>query len=200
MYHHLGKRFIDVLGSIVGLLLFLPLVPLIIFAIKRESSGPALIRLQRVSAGKKVHVYKFRSMVKDAHAMKPGLHEQNERSDGPFFKIKNDPRVTKVGRVLRKFRLDEFPQLLNVLQGDLSLVGPRPHEPEEVIHYPGEYQHLILAKAGVTGLSQVNGASSLPFRRELELDSFYMKNQSLLMDAKILGKTLSIIFTDPTAV
>ncbi|HEY4523676.1 MAG TPA: sugar transferase [Candidatus Paceibacterota bacterium] len=194
------KRGIDILGAGIGLILIAPVTPFIVSAIKHESDGPALIRLPRVSAGKKVHVYKFRSMINNAHAMKPTLHEQNERKDGPFFKIKNDPRVTKVGRVLRKFRLDEFPQLINVLKGELSLVGPRPHEPEEVIHYPGEYKHLILAKAGVTGLSQVNGASSLPFLKELELDSFYEKNKSLWLDMKIIGKTISIIFTDPTAV
>ena len=102
--------------------------------------------------------------------------------------------------MLRKFRLDEFPQLLNVLKGELALVGPRPHEPEEGIHYPWEYKHLLLAKAGVTGLSQVNGASSLPFLKELELDSHYVKNQTLSLDAKIIGKTISIILSDPTAV
>jgi lipopolysaccharide/colanic/teichoic acid biosynthesis glycosyltransferase len=198
--HRVAKRVLDILGAGVGLLLMAPLAPFIILAIKGDSHGPALIRLSRISAGKKIHVYKFRSMIDGAHAMKPTLLTQNERSDGPFFKIRHDPRVTKVGRVLRRFRLDEFPQLINVMTGDLSLVGPRPHEPEEVIHYPGEFQHLILAKAGVTGLSQVSGASSLPFMKELELDSFYVKNPSLLMDAKILGKTFSIIFTDPTAV
>jgi len=124
----------------------------------------------------------------------------NERNDGPFFKMKNDPRVTRVGRILRKYRIDEFPQLINVLKGELSLVGPRPHEPEEVIHYPGEYKHLILAKAGVTGYSQINGASSLPFLKELALDDYYVQNQSPFLDAKIIAKTVLIIFTDPTAV
>ena len=89
---------------------------------------------------------------------------------------------------------------MSVLTGELALVGPRPHEPEEVIHYPGEHQHLLLAKAGVTGLSQVNGASSLPFLRELELDSRYVRNPSLLADLKIIGKTVAIVFSDPTAV
>ena len=111
-----------------------------------------------------------------------------------------DPRVTRVGRILRKFRLDEFPQLLNVLTGELSLVGPRPHEPEEVANYPEPFKNLILAKAGVTGLSQVSGASSLPFLRELELDSHYVQSQSWWLDAKIIGRTVSIIFTDHTAV
>ena len=184
----------------MGIALLTPLAPFIALAIKVESRGPVLVSLARVSGGKLVYVYKFRSMVNGAHAKKAELAHLNERNDGPFFKIKNDPRLTGIGKILRKFRLDEFPQLWNVLKGELSLVGPRPHEPGEVIHYPGEYQHLLLAKAGVTGLSQVNGASSLPFLTELELDSHYVKNATVATDIKIIGKTLAIIFTDPTAV
>lgn len=184
----------------LGLLISLPFWPIIYAAIKIESKGPAVIKLKRVSGGKTVEVYKFRSMVDGAHALKPLIKDLNERRDGPFFKIKNDPRLTMVGKILRKFRIDEIPQLINVLKGELALVGPRPHEPEEVIHYPADYKHLILSKAGVTGLSQVSGASGLPFLKELELDSDYVKNRSLLLDLKILGKTLAIMFFDPTAV
>ena len=200
MTHRIFKRTIDILGAIAGLAATAPLLPLVAFAIKMETAGSVIVKLPRVSMGKVVHVYKFRSMIKDAHKFKAGLVARNERGDGPFFKMKNDPRLTAVGKILRKFRLDEFPQLINVLRGELSLVGPRPHEPGEVIHYPDEHKHLLLAKSGVTGLSQVNGASSLPFRKELELDSFYVKNQSIWLDAKIIAKTASIIFTDPTAV
>ena len=200
MSYQAGKRVIDILGAFLGLALLAPLLPFLALAIVSDSRGPVFVRLPRVSGGKIVRVWKFRSMVPGAHEMKPGLAGRNERKDGPFFKMKDDPRLTRVGRWLRKFRLDEFPQLLNVLSGELSLVGPRPHEPEEVVHYPGEFKHLILAKAGVTGLSQVSGASSLPFLKELELDSYYVKNRSLAFDAKIIAKTVSIIFTDPTAV
>jgi len=200
MTHRIFKRTIDILGAIAGLAATAPLLPLVAFAIKMETAGSVIVKLPRVSMGKVVHVYKFRSMIKDAHKFKAGLVARNERGDGPFFKMKNDPRLTAVGKILRKFRLDEFPQLINVLRGELSLVGPRPHEPGEVIHYPDEHKHLLLAKSGVTGLSQVSGASSLPFRKELELDSFYVKNQSIWLDAKIIAKTASIIFTDPTAV
>ncbi|MDP3947804.1 MAG: sugar transferase [bacterium] len=200
MIHAFLKRILDITGASLGLLAVLPLFPLIIAAIMWESPGPVLVKLNRVSKGRVVKVYKFRSMVHGAHAMKPSLAHMNERRDGPFFKIKNDPRLTRTGKLLRKFRLDEFPQLANVLTGELALVGPRPHEPEEVIHYPGRYQHLLLAKAGVTGLSQVNGASSLPFLKELELDSHYVKHPSLATDVKIIGKTIGIIFSDPTAV
>jgi len=177
-----------------------PFIPFFALAIKLDSQGPIFVKLARVSRGKIIRVYKFRSMIEGAEKLKTHLAMKNERLDGPFFKIKNDPRITRVGRVLRKFRLDEFPQLLNVLSGNLSLVGPRPHEPGEVIHYPHPYHRLMLAKAGVTGLSQVSGASSLPFLRELELDHYYLEHQNLLLDIRIIGKTLKIIFTDPTAV
>jgi|SRR3989344_3630451 len=194
------RRLLDILGASVGLLVTTAFTPLIAAAIKLESRGPVFVKLARVSAGKKIIVYKFRSMYQGAHQMKAALSVLNERADGPFFKIKKDPRVTHVGRILRKFRVDEFPQLINVIKGELSLVGPRPHEPEEVIFYPHPYKHLLLAKAGVTGLSQVSGASGLPFMKELELDDHYVKNRSLTMDAKILAKTVKIIFSDPTAV
>ena len=193
------KRLLDLAGAAAGLLLITPFILFISLAIKLDSRGEVLIRLPRVSEGKIIKVYKFRSMVKGAHKMKIDLVELNER-DGYFFKMKSDPRVTRVGKVLRRFRIDEFPQLLNVLTGELALVGPRPHEPEEVAHYPDEYKELLLVRAGVTGLSQVNGASSLPFLRELELDKFYSENVSPKMDIKILGKTAAILFFDPTAV
>ncbi|KKU15422.1 hypothetical protein A3A20_01895 [Candidatus Wolfebacteria bacterium RIFCSPLOWO2_01_FULL_45_19] len=194
------KRILDIVGAVLGLLVIAPLVPFIALAIKLESRGPVLVKLARVSGGKIIYVYKFRSMIEGAHGLKIQLASLNERTDGPFFKLKKDPRITKIGRILRKFRIDEFPQLINVLEGELALVGPRPHEPVEVIHYPGPYKCLLLAKAGVTGLSQVSGASGLPFLKELELDSYYVKNQSLWLDLKIIAKTLAIIFTDPTAV
>ena len=194
------RRLLDIFGAAIGLLILAPFVPLIAAAIRMESRGPIFVKLDRVSAGKTIKVYKFRSMYNGAHRMKGILTVLNERSDGPFFKIRKDPRVTKVGRLLRKFRIDEFPQLINVLKGELSLVGPRPHEPEEVIFYPHPYKHLLLAKAGITGLSQVSGASGLAFMKELELDDFYVKNRNLALDAKILARTAKIIFSDPTAV
>ena len=200
MSYPIWKRLLDVLGAVVGLIFIIPFAPFIFLAIKLDSRGPILVALDRVSGGKIIKVYKFRSMMHGAHFLKPKLMPLNERPDGPFFKMKNDPRVTRFGKILRKFRLDEFPQLINVLKGELSLVGPRPHEPEEVSKYGEEYKFLTLAKAGVTGLSQVNGASSLPYLKELELDSWYLKNHSFSLDCKIIAKTIKIIFNDPTAV
>lgn len=195
-----GKRFLDVTGALLGLAFLVPLFPFIAIAVKLETAGAVLVRLPRISGGRLIQVFKFRSMVPEAHALRAELIRFNDRPDGPFFKMKQDPRITRVGRILRKTRLDEFPQLLNVLTGELSLVGPRPHEPEEVANYPKEYRHIISAKAGVTGLSQVSGASSLPFLKELMLDSYYTEHQSFLFDLKIILKTIEIFFTDPTAV
>ena len=194
------KRITDMIGSFFGLIILLPFLPLIALAIKIDSRGPVLIKLNRVSEGKIIKVYKFRSMVLDAEKQKKDLLNLNERSDGPFFKIKNDPRITKVGKLLRKFRLDEFPQLINVLKGELSLVGPRPHEPEELFAYPRKYRELLTAKTGLTGLSQISGASSLKFLKELELDNYYLQNRSLWLDIKIILKTIIIFFTDPTGI
>lgn len=200
MSHQTLKRFLDVVGSLSGLILSSPLWLFIALAIKLGNHGPVIIKLDRVSASKIVKVYKFRSMVVNAPELKPQLKHLNERTDGPFFKMRHDPRITKVGRIIRKFRLDELPQLINVLKGELALVGPRPHEAEEIKYYPPEYQHLPDAKAGVTGLSQINGASSLSFLKELSLDDYYLKNQSLWLDLKIIVKTIAILLFDPTAV
>lgn len=198
--YRFAKRLLDILGGLIGAALLIVLTPIIGLAIKLDSPGPVFVKLARVSSGKRITILKFRSMVKGADKLKASLIERNERKDGPFFKIKNDPRITRVGKVIRKFRLDEFPQFLSVLTGELSLVGPRPHEAEEVAHYPHEFHSVFHAKAGITGLSQVSGASSLTFAKELELDRWYLNNQSIWLDLKIIGKTVAIIFTDPTAV
>lgn len=194
------KRLIDLAGGVIGTALLILLTPIIGIAIKLDSPGPIFVKLDRVSLGKRITILKFRSMIKDADKLKTDLKQLNERKDGPFFKIKNDPRITRVGKIIRKFRLDEFPQFLGVLTGELSLVGPRPHEPGEVALYPKEFHHIFHAKAGITGLSQVSGASSLSFSQELERDGWYLKHQSLWLDIKIIGKTIAIIFTDPSAV
>ena len=200
MRYPLWKRLFDVSGSAIVLALSLPLWPIIALAILLESRGPVLVRLDRVSENRVVGVYKFRSMVKDAAELKPSLDHLNERKDGPLFKIKKDPRVTRVGRLLRRFRLDEVPQLINVLRGELALVGPRPREPEEAKAYPHQYRVILSHRQGVTGLSQVNGASSLPFQKELELDRYYVENRSFWLDLGIFFKTIAVLFFDPTAV
>ncbi|MBU6141490.1 sugar transferase [Patescibacteria group bacterium] len=199
--YQIAKRTADIIGSLIGVAIMVVLYPFVALAILIDSRGPVIVALDRVSEGKLIKVYKFRSMRANSHQLKYGeLAPLNERHDGPFFKMRRDPRLTRVGKVLRKFRIDEFPQFINVLKGELSLVGPRPHEPEEIAHYPAEYRHLPLAKAGITGYSQVQGASSLPFLKELSLDDFYVKHQSPSLDMKIVARTLLILFFDPTAV
>ncbi len=138
-------------------------------------------------------MYKFRSMVNDAHAMKKNILQYNERKDGPLFKMKNDPRVTKLGRYLRHLSIDELPQFFNVFLGQMSLVGPRPHEPEEVSQYQRGYKKLLTIKPGITGLAQVSGRSDLLFSEEAKLDIFYIENWSLLLDLVIFLKTPWII-------
>lgn len=200
LYRMKMKRVFDFWGSILGLIINVLCWPLIALAIKLDSSGPILVKLERISAGKVIKVYKFRSMIDHAHELKPQLQHLNERKDGPFFKIKNDPRLTRVGKIIRKFRIDEIPQFINVLKGELSLVGPRPHEPEEIEKYPEKYKALALVRAGITGLSQISGGSSLKAEEEWQLDKYYIENQSLWLDIKIIAKTIAIMFFDPTAV
>src|SRR3989338_11195716 len=125
------KRAIDIFGALTGLCIIAPFTPFIALAIKLDDNGSIFVKLPRVSKNQVIFVYKFRSMTTNAHLQKVSLSHLNERADGPFFKIKNDPRLTRIGKFLRKFRLDEFPQLINVLKGELTLVGPRPREPHE---------------------------------------------------------------------
>ena len=190
----------DCVGAVSGLLLLAPLAPLIALLIKMDSAGPVIVKLLRVSAGRRFYLYKFRTMIANAQDLKPQLEHLNERKDGPFFKIKHDPRVTLAGRWLRRFRLDEFPQLINVLKNEMSLVGPRPYGPLEIAAYPDQYKHLAWVKGGASGLSQVSGSSTLSFQKTLELDNFYVKNQSFWLDLKIIFKTLLIIFFDSNAI
>jgi len=200
MYLKFGKRLFDIIFSILFLAIGAPFFILAGIIILIDAGWPILVRLERVSGGQNVRLFKFRSMARGAAAMKKNLAHLNERKEGIFFKIKNDPRLTRSGRWLRKIRFDEFPQLLNVLISDISLVGPRPHEPEETAQYPEPYKKLILTKAGLTGLSQVNGASALPALKELELDSYYAANVSFQLDLKILLGTFWIFLSDPTGV
>jgi len=200
MPYPLWKRIFDVAFSIFGVAATSVFFPFVALAILIESGFPVFVRLKRVSGGKIVEVWKFRTMIRGAHGMKKTLMKYNERIDGPLFKIKKDPRLTGVGKFLRKLRIDEFPQFFNVLLGELALVGPRPHEPQEIDAYPEEFKFISRARSGLTGLSQVSGASSLPFLKEIELDAEYLKNVSFRNDIKILFKTFFIFFFDPTGV
>ncbi len=184
------KRLFDIVASVLIGIILSPLFLLISIFTKIDSRGPVLVKLQRVGRqGRVFTLYKFRSMVKDAHAMKKELLKYNERRDGPLFKMKNDPRITRVGRFLRKTSLDEFPQLINILKGQMSIVGPRPHEPEEVAAYEKHHKKLLNIKPGITGLAQVSGRSDLGFEDEVKLDTYYIENWSFGLDLQIIFKT-----------
>lgn len=196
------KRALDVAGSLGGLIILGVVYPFVALAIKAGSQGPVIIGLSRVREGGKMFMlYKFRSMVNNAHHLKfTALRRKNERKASPLFKMQNDPRITRVGRVLRRFRIDEIPNFINVARGDMSLVGPRPHEPEEVARYKNDHLQVLSIKPGVTGLAQISGASDLPFNREVELDTYYIEHWSLLFDFYILIRTIAFIFTNRSAI
>lgn len=187
------KRTADLGVSLVAILVFIPLTLIIAVAIKMDAPGPVFFKQIRVGEkGRLFLLYKFRSMYRDADKMKQSLSDMNE-AEGPVFKIKRDPRITKVGALLRKTSLDELPQFINVLRGDMSLVGPRPPLPLEVEKYTDYQRGRLAVRPGLTCLWQVQGRSSVSFDRWVELDLEYIRNQSLWLDAKILVKTVPAV-------
>jgi exopolysaccharide biosynthesis polyprenyl glycosylphosphotransferase len=201
------KRVMDILISFIALISLTPLFLIIAIAIKIDSKGPVIFSklkdgtpCYRVGQkGKLIRFYKFRSMQNNTHHLRYGkLAEKNHR-EGPLMKIKNDPRITRVGKFLRKTSFDELPQLWNVLIGSMSLVGPRPHLPEEVALYEKHHKFLLTIKPGITGLSQTSGRSDLNFEEEVRLDSYYIKHWSPFFDLKLMFKTLLVPFDHKAA-
>ncbi|MFC1655685.1 sugar transferase [Patescibacteria group bacterium] len=202
------KRLFDIVGSLVGLILFSPILLITAIAIKIDSKGTVLFkylddksRVKRVGQyGRLFNFYKFRSMHPNTHNLRyTELAEQNTRAGTPMVKIKDDPRVTRVGKFIRKTSIDELPQLWNVLKGDMSLVGPRPHLPEEVDKYERHHKFALTIKPGATGLPQISGRSDLNFEKEIKLDTYYIENWSLWMDIKIILKTFVVVFKGSAA-
>jgi exopolysaccharide biosynthesis polyprenyl glycosylphosphotransferase len=187
------KNIFDLFSSIFLLILSLPLFIPIALTIKLTSPGPIFYRQTRCSLnGRKFTIYKFRSMVFNAYEKQKELMKYNEM-DGPVFKMTNDPRVTSVGRFLRRTSLDELPQLINVLKGDMSLVGPRPPLPQEIAQYDRKHRRRLSVKPGITGPWQVSGRNTIDFREWMKLDLDYIDKWSLWLDFKILLKTLPAI-------
>jgi lipopolysaccharide/colanic/teichoic acid biosynthesis glycosyltransferase len=188
-----SKRLFDLAASIFGLLLILPLLPFIVILIKLETPGPIFFKQLRVGyRGRMFHCYKFRSMSIDAEKVKEDMQHLNEAT-GAAFKIKDDPRITGVGRFLRQSSLDEFPQLFNVFLGDMSIVGPRPQIPSEVGDYTAEQASRLLVTPGLTCLWQVSGRSHLDFSEWMELDQEYVRRAGFRMDLWILSRTLPAV-------
>jgi lipopolysaccharide/colanic/teichoic acid biosynthesis glycosyltransferase len=187
------KRLIDVFGSGLCIVLFLPFALLIVALIRISSPGPAVYRSRRVGEGGRLFtMYKFRTMVSNADELKSDLAHLNER-DGVLFKITDDPRIIPFGRFLRRYSLDEFPQLLNVFVGDMSLVGPRPPILEECLEYTEEQARRIKVKPGITGLWQVQARTDPSFERYVALDLKYIENWNLNLDIEILRKTFGAV-------
>jgi len=187
------KRLLDMTASAILVVLTSPIMLGTAIAIRLDSPGPIVFKQMRVGRWNTPFVcFKFRSMYIDAEARKEKLMAQNEAT-GPVFKMKRDPRVTKVGRIIRKLSIDELPQLFNVLHGDMSMVGPRPPVPKEVAQYTFDQLKRLDAIPGITGLQQISGRSDMTFKRWIELDMQYIAEQSLLKDIEIMFKTIPAV-------
>lgn len=191
----MSKRLIDILGSLLGIILLSFLFIITAIFIKLEDpKGSIFFSQKRVGKnGEEFKMYKFRSMVFNAEEKLAELLKYNEVS-GAMFKMKDDPRITKVGRVIRKTSIDELPQLFNVLKGDMSLVGPRPPLPREVMEYSSYDKQRLLVTPGCTGLWQVSGRNSLGFNEMVELDIEYIEKRSIFYDMVIIIKTVGVLF------
>lgn len=198
----IGKRIFDLVFAIMALILLSPVFLVIAIAIKLDSNGPVFFsylpngeRVKRVGRhGKLVNFLKFRTMRHNSHNERYGKLANQSHREGPLLKIKNDPRITNVGRFLRRWSLDELPQLWNVLCGELSLVGPRAHLPEEVDKYTLYQRKVLSIKPGVTGMAQISGRSDLGFEEEVNLDIWYIENWSFWLDLRIILRTIGVVF------
>ena len=198
------KRGFDFIGALILTVALSPIIFICALLIKLDDPKGTIIfkylddgsRVKRVGQrGHLFHFYKFRTMKPNTHNLRyTELAHLNTRQGTPMVKIKTDPRVTKIGKILRKTSLDELPQLFNVLKGEMSLVGPRPHLPEEVATYKGHHKFVLTVKPGITGMAQISGRSDLDFEQEVKLDTCYIENWSPLQDIKILLKTIQVVF------
>jgi exopolysaccharide biosynthesis polyprenyl glycosylphosphotransferase len=194
-FYEVNKRLIDILGALAGIILLLPIFIIVAFLIKKEDSkGPVFFKQIRIGKdGKEFYMYKFRSMVSDAEEKLPELLHFNE-IEGAMFKMKEDPRITKIGKFIRKTSLDELPQLWNVLKGNMSLVGPRPPLSREVKEYTSYHKQRLLVTPGCTGLWQVSGRNHMSFEEMVNLDIQYISERSVFFDIKIIFRTIKVLF------
>lgn len=193
------KRLLDIICSLLGLIILCPVLLIVAILIKLESRGAVIFSQKRVGLnGNEFKMYKFRSMVQNAEELKEKLAKQNEMS-GPMFKIKDDPRVTKVGKFIRKTSIDELPQLINVLKGEMSLVGPRPSLPKEVSKFEPWMLKRLQVKPGLTCYWQVLGRNNVDFEDWMKLDLQYVNDRSFWLDLKLILKTVTVLFGDKNA-
>lgn len=191
------KRSVDIICSLIGLIVLMPILVVVSILIKIESKGHIVFSQDRVGKeGKIFRMYKFRSMISNAEELKEKL--DNERT-GPMFKMRNDPRITRVGKFIRKTSIDELPQLVNILKGQMSIVGPRPSLPEEAKEFEDWMMKRLSIKPGLTCYWQVDGRNDIGFIEWMKLDIKYVEERSILIDAKLILKTFSVLVGDKNA-
>lgn len=199
MLYSIIKRLVDIVGAFTGIIILSPLLIIVSILIKLDSKGSAIFSQVRVGyKGKEFKIYKFRTMVEDAEELKKGLENKNEMT-GPMFKIKDDPRITKIGKIIRKTSIDELPQLLNILRGDMSIVGPRPSLPSEVKGFNTWMLKRFEVKPGLTCYWQVSGRNNITFNDWMKLDIKYVEERNLFIDIKLILKTALLLLGDKNA-
>lgn len=199
LLYKMSKRMLDIMASVIGLICLSPVLLLLVVLIKIDSKGPVIFKQKRVGfKGREFYMYKFRSMVVNAEELKAKLAAQNEMS-GPMFKMKEDPRATKIGKFIRKTSLDELPQLINVIKGDMSLVGPRPSLPNEVKEFEPWMLRRLDVKPGLTCFWQVSGRNDIDFEDWMKLDIKYVNEKNFFLDIKLIFKTVLVLFGDKHA-
>jgi exopolysaccharide biosynthesis polyprenyl glycosylphosphotransferase len=190
------KRLFDIASSAVALWMLLPLFAVVMAIIKLTSKGPIFFKQVRTGLhGKPFHMLKFRSMVVNAEELKAKLEAQNEQAGGVAFKMKNDPRITRIGRFIRKYSIDELPQLINVLRGDMSVVGPRPPVPNEVAKYQAWQRRRLSVRPGLTCIWQVSGRNQISFEEWMYMDMQYIDHWSLSQDLGLIFRTFPVVLT-----
>lgn len=195
--YYIFKRLFDIVASLLALILLSPIFLIVAVLIKKEDKGTAFFKQSRIGKnGKEIKIYKFRSMVMNGEQVLEKLMAENEDIRNEYLKnkkLENDPRITKIGKFIRKTSIDELPQLINVLKGDMSLVGPRPYLFREKEDMGDGYQYIVTCKPGITGYWQVNGRSDTTFEERVELEKYYSQHISAWMDIKILFKTVGVV-------
>ena len=195
--YYIFKRLFDIVASLLGLILLSPVFLVVSILIKKEDKGPAFFKQRRIGKkGKEIFIYKFRSMVMNAEDVLEELMAKDENIRNEYLtnkKLDNDPRITKIGKFIRKTSIDELPQLINVLKGDMSLIGPRPYLFREIEDMGDAYYYVVTCKPGITGYWQVNGRSNTTFEERCEMEKYYSQHISLWMDIKIFFKTIKVV-------
>ena len=194
--YRLIKRIFDFILSLIGIAIMSPLFLIISIMIKCDTKGPVFFKQRRIGLnGKPLYIYKFRTMVTNAEELIASFTPEQKKEWEESYKLKDDPRITRVGKILRKTSLDELPQLINIIKGEMSIIGPRPVVEEELSWYGNDVDLVLSVKPGLTGWWAVNGRSEVPYPKRCDLELYYVKNASLALDVRILLGTLTVVFS-----